>query len=97
MIKHIVTFRLKGTPEERKDKANKFREALMALSGKIGCLRSMEVGINCNPSEDWDVVLTAIVDNMQDLSTYSQHPLHLEAAAIIKDCKADRACVDYII
>ena len=28
MIKHIVTFRLKGTPEERKDKANKFKEAL---------------------------------------------------------------------
>ena len=97
MIKHIVTFKLKGSEEERRDAALKFKDALMALPEKIECLRSMEVGVNCNPSEDWDVVLTAVVDSMEDLSTYANHPLHLAAAAIIKDCKESRACVDYII
>lgn len=97
MIKHIVTFRLEGSPEERRDKALSFKKALMVLPEKIDCLESMEVGINCNPDEKWDVVLTAIVDSMDSLERYANHPLHLEAAAIIKDCKSDRACVDYVI
>lgn len=96
MIKHIVTFKLKGTLQERQEAATKFKEALMALPEKIDCLRSMEVGINCNPDEKWDLVLTAVVDNMEDLNTYSNHPLHLAAASIIKECKEDRACVDYL-
>lgn len=97
MIKHIVTFKLKGTPDERKEAARKFGEALMALPAKIECLKGMEVGLNCNPSEDWDIVLTALVDNMDDLAAYANHPLHLEAAGIIKHCKEARACVDYEI
>ena len=97
MIKHIVTFKLKGSSEERLKAATAFKDALMALPEKIECLRTMEVGINCNPAEDWDLVLTAVVDNMEDLATYANHPLHLAAAAIIKDCKDARACVDYVI
>ena len=96
MIKHIVTFRLKGSPEDRLSKSERFREALLALPDKIECLKSMEVGINCNPAEHWDIVLTAVVENLKDLEEYATHPLHLEAASIIKDCKAERACVDYI-
>lgn len=95
MIKHIVAFKLKGTPEQRLEAAAKFRDALMALPEKISCLRSMEAGLNCNPDEKWDIVLTAVVDNMADLSEYANHPHHLAAASIIKDCKEDRACVDY--
>lgn len=95
MIKHIVTFKLKGTPEQRLEAARNFRDALMSLPEKIECLRSMEAGVNSNPSEKWDVTLTAVVDNWDDLASYSNHPLHLQAAAIIKDLKEDRACVDY--
>lgn len=97
MIKHIVTFKLKGSHAQRRQAAENFKEALMALPEKIECLKSMEVGLNCNPAEDWDVVLTALVDNMEDLAVYANHPLHLAAAAIIKDCKESRACVDYLV
>ena len=58
MIKHIVTFKLTGTPAERKEVANKFKDALMALPLTIDVLKSIEVGINENPSESWDIVLT---------------------------------------
>lgn len=95
MIKHIVTFKLKGSEFERKLAASKFRNALMALPERIEQLKSMEVGINCNPDEHWDIVLTAIVKDLHDLSIYARHPLHLEAASIIKDFKEDRSCVDY--
>lgn len=97
MIKHIVMFKLKGTPEERLEAATKFKDALMALPAQIPCLKSMEVGLNCNPAETWDLVLTGLVENMDDLEAYATHPLHVAAASIIKDCKDSRACVDYII
>lgn len=95
MVKHIVTFKLNGTPELRHDVACRFRDALMALPEVIEPLRSMEVGINSNPAEDWDVVLTAVVPTMADVEVYAKHPAHVAAASIVGPHKAARACVDY--
>ncbi|WP_289159593.1 Dabb family protein [uncultured Muribaculum sp.] len=95
MVKHIVTFKLNGTPEERAHIARAFKDALMALPGQIDVLRSMEVGINSNPAETWDVVLTAVVPTMADVEVYAKHPAHVAAAAILGSHKEARACVDY--
>ena len=95
MIKHIVTFKLTGTPAERTEVANKFKDALMALPLTIDVLKSIEVGINENPSESWDIVLTAVVEKMEDVETYAKHPANVAAAALLAGHKADRACVDY--
>lgn len=95
MVKHIVSFKLKGTEEERLDAAKRFKEALLALPGQIEVLKSIEVGLNVNPQEDWDVVLTAIVPTLADVSIYAKHPAHVAAASIVAPLKADRACVDY--
>ena len=95
MVKHIVTFKLTGTPEERLAVATRFKKALDALPETIDVLRSIEVGINQNPSESWDVVLTAIVDKMSDVDVYARHPAHVAAASLLAGHKTDRACVDY--
>ncbi|MDE6308749.1 MAG: Dabb family protein [Muribaculaceae bacterium] len=95
MVKHIVTFKLKGTPQERLAASRQFKEALVKLPQVIDCLQSIEVGINENPGEDWDVVLTAIVPTMADVAVYAKHPAHVAAAAIVAPLKESRACVDY--
>ena len=95
MVKHIVTFKFKGEESVRKEYARKFKEALMALPAVIPCLESMEVGINENPAETWDLVLTAIVPTMADVDVYAKHPAHVAAASIIGPVKDSRACVDY--
>jgi hypothetical protein len=95
MVKHIVTFKLRGTEEERRAASQAFSDALMALPAQIDVLKSMEVGINSNPAEDWDVVLTAVVENMADVNTYAKHPAHVAAASIVAPLKESRACVDY--
>ena len=95
MVKHIVAFKLTGSDEERREVALKFKDALMALPEQIEALRSMEVGINENPNETWDVVLTAIVDTMADVEVYAKHPAHVAAAGLLAGHKGDRACVDY--
>lgn len=95
MVKHIVMFRLRGSEEERRQVAEKFAEALLELPKVIGPLASIEVGINFNPAESWDVVLTAVLPSMADVEVYAKHPAHVAAAGIISPWKDARACVDY--
>lgn len=95
MVKHIVTFKLTGSDIQRREVAEAFRDALLQLPDKIDVLRSIEVGINENPAEAWDVVLTAVVDTMADVEVYAKHPAHVAAAGLLAGHKADRACVDY--
>lgn len=95
MVKHIVMFKLQGSDGVRRETARRFKAALDALPEQIDVLQSIEVALNENPAEDWDVVLTAIVPTMADVAVYAKHPAHVAAAAIIKDVKQARACVDY--
>ena len=95
MVKHIVTFKFSGSEIERREVCDRFAAALMALPEKIDCLESMEVGINENPAESWDLVLTAIVPTMADVEVYAKHPAHVAAAALVKPQIEGRACVDY--
>ena len=97
MVKHIVTFKLKGSDAERRAAAEQFKAALEALPAQIDVLRAIEVGINENPSETWDIVLTATVDTLADVDIYAKHPAHVAAAAIIAPCKESRDCVDYTL
>ena len=95
MVKHIVTFQLTGTADQRLEVARQFKAALESLPRQIDVLQSIEVGINENPNEQWDVVLTAIVPALADVETYAKHPAHVAAAALLAGHKANRACVDY--
>ena len=97
MVKHVVTFKFKGSDEERKAVASKVADALIALPDEIEELISMEVGINENPAETWDLVLTATAASLEDVAKYSAHPAHVAAVQIIAPYKEDRACVDYTI
>ena len=95
MFKHIVMFKLQGSEETRREVALRFKAALDELPSHIDVLQSIEVALNENPDEDWDIVLTATVPTMDDVAIYAKHPAHVAAAAIIKDVKQARACVDY--
>ncbi len=95
MVKHIVTFKFNGTPAERLAVAKAFRGALMPLPSIIDVLESIEVGINANEAEDWDLVLTALLPDMESVGVYARHPAHVAAAAIMSPHLAARACVDY--
>lgn len=95
MVKHIVMFKLTGTDAERRQVAEAFRDALLALPAKIDVLEAIEVGINENPAESWDVVLTATLPDMAAVDVYAKHPDHVAAAGLLAGHKEARACVDY--
>ena len=95
MVKHIVTFKLTAHPPKRRSVAVPFRDPSSQLPAQTDCLESWEVGINENPAESWDVVLTAVVPAMADVAVYAAHPAHVAAAALLAGHKESRACVDY--
>lgn len=88
-------FKFNGSCVERKAVAEAFRDALVALPAQIDVLESIEVGINDNVAEDWDVVLTAVLPDMESVGIYARHPAHVAAASIMKPSLDKRACVDY--
>lgn len=94
-MKHTVIFKLTGSAEERRALAVRFAEALMELPAIIPQLSSMQTGLNVNPKEDYDVILTAEADTLADIAAYSAHPAHLACVEIIKGHIASRACVDW--
>ena len=97
MVKHIVLFKLKEElpATEKQAVMNQFKEAIEALPAKISVIRKMEVGLNVNPAEAWDIALYSEFDSLEDVKTYAVHPDHVAAGKLLADVKLNRACVDY--
>ena len=93
MLTHVVFFKLTDrTPEN----AQKLREVLLSMTGKIPQIKHMEVGVNVVPSERaFDVVLVQRFDSQHDLQEYQAHPNHQEVLKYILSVAATRASVDY--
>lgn len=97
MVKHIVLFQLDPAMEagRKAEVMNAFKEGIEALPAKIPFIRRIEVGLNANPDEVFDIALYSEFDTMDDVKAYSVHPEHVKVAALLKDCKKARSCVDY--
>ncbi len=99
MIKHVVLFKFKTfeSEEERINQTDEIKSALLNLKKKLDFLRHIEVGINTNPAESFDMALITEFDSMEDLQCYATHPDHVAVAKIIGQIKENRACVDFIM
>lgn len=98
MVKHVVLFKMKpfASAAERSSKLTEIKVALEDLINTIEVLRSIEVGINLNPAEEYDLALYTTFDKMEDVAVYAAHPDHVVVAkTFIAPIKEARACVDY--
>lgn len=97
MVRHIVLFKLKNTlsKEEKLKVMSDFKVAIEALPAKIPVIRRIEVGLNMNPDEAFDIALNGEFDTLDDVNLYASHPDHVAAAGLLKEVKESRACVDY--
>lgn len=99
MLKHVVMWKLKDNAEgaDKATNAQKVKEALEALRGRIPGLQALEVGMNAIPSADsYDLVLYTEFESVDALSTYQVHPEHKKAVAFIGRVQSERALVDYV-
>lgn len=95
MIKHIVCWKLKE--QDKAQNAKKVKQLLEDLQKDITCIRKIEAGINSvsTPQDNWDIVLYAEFDTLEELNAYQIHPKHKEAGVFIKSVAEQRVCVDY--
>ena len=99
MVKHIVLFQLDPEMEagRKAEVMEAFKRGIEALPTEIPFIRKIEVGLNANPAESFDIALYSEFDTMDDVRASSVHPKHVAGAALLKDCKKARSCVDYEI
>lgn len=97
MVKHIVLFKLKESlsTEKRWEVMTAFKKAIEALPARIDFIKHIEVGLNANPAEQWDIALNSDFETMDEVRAYAAHPDHVAAASILGPYKDSRACVDY--
>ncbi len=95
MIKHIVMWAFGDEAIDKLAVCNELKTAFDALPSKIESIRELEVGINVNPTEKFDLVLTTMFDSMEGLDVYQNHPDHKDVGAMFKKYSVTRACVDY--
>lgn len=94
MVVHIVMFEFKD--ENKTENILKAKAMLEALPQMIDGLKLMEVGVDFSRSERaFDMSLYSTFDTKEDLSTYANHPAHLEVVAFIKEVTKSSKVVDY--
>lgn len=97
MIRHVVSWKLSAVDDA--GKAHAFQEiadALTPLAGSIPQVQSLRVARNSAfPDTNWDVILIADYNSVDDLHAYQVHPDHVAAAAIVRSHVAERASVDF--
>ena len=93
MIRHIVMWKFRpGTEREQQE----FLTGLKGLQGVIPQLLRSEVAVNVLPG-NYDAVLVAEFDSLEDLDAYKNDPRHKAVSALCKSIREDRVAVDYAL
>lgn len=93
MLTHIVFFKLHDRSREN---AEKFRDALESMRGRIPEIREMEIGINVVESaRAYDVALVQRFDSLPAMEVYQTHPVHQTVLPYLREASSGTAAVDY--
>lgn len=97
MIKHIVLFKLReDVPASVKEtRLPSIKQQFLDLQGQIASLRSIEIGLNCNPKEKFDLALVSTFDDLEGLAAYATDPRHVAVAKQVGEMLDVRACTDF--
>ncbi len=98
MLKHIVAWKLKAQAEGKSKAENAawMKKQLEALYGVIPELKTVEVGVNINPSGmAYDAVLISSFENEEALERYKVHPEHVKISSYCEKIRESRVVVDY--
>ena len=97
MINHVVLFKLKDYPAEKKQKiVSELKEMLLSLKEKINELKYLEVGENYDlDAKSYDVALISHFESLEDLDSYRVHPEHQKVVKYVGEVTEERAAVDF--
>ncbi len=96
MIKHIVCYKLKDRSEPAAEKA---RQVLLSMEGRVPMIRSINVGVDLIHSDrSYDLVLEVVLDDLDALEAYQENPYHKNAVKpFMHDVRESSVSVDYTV
>lgn len=97
MVKHIVLFKLKAfdSAEEKMQKMKYIQSQLLNLKNIVKEIQTLEVGLNGNPKEAFDIALISTHKSWEDLAVYDQQPDHVAVKKMIKEVLDTRSAADF--
>lgn len=99
MIKHVVLFKLAAFAEgnSKHENALYLKDKLENLESLIPELSKIEVVLNIPGVSDqnFDLMLIAEFENLQDLDVYINHPEHVKVGSFLSKVRIDRAAIDF--
>ena len=99
MIKHVVLFKLAAFAEgnSKHENALYLKDKLENLESLIPELSKIEVVLNIPGVSDqnFDLMLIAEFENLQDLDVYINHPEHVKVGSFLSKVRTDRSAIDF--
>jgi len=98
MIKHIAMFKFKAfeSAEEKKKYYERLRQAFDGLDKKVPEIKFLQIGFDELQSEaSFDFVVNVVIEDLESLSAYANHPEHIKAGAVVRERLVDRKVIDY--
>ena len=99
MVKHVLLIKLRDmkTPEQKQAIMVEIKEKLMGLKALVPAIHSIDVRLNQNPRETYDICLISEHNDWDALEAYRVDPHHVEVANFIALYRESRACADFEI
>nr|WP_300678272.1 Dabb family protein [uncultured Acetatifactor sp.] len=97
MVRHIVLWNfVEGLSDAEKAEAGEKMKALLEpIQELIPGAVEIQVVPNQLASSNRDIALISTFETVEALSTYQNHPAHVEAGKYVRNVTCDRTCMDY--
>lgn len=97
MVRHIVLWNfVEGLSDAEKAEAGEKMKALLEpIQELIPGAVEIQVVPNQLASSNRDIALISTFETVEALSTYQNHPAHVEAGKYVGSVTCNRACMDY--
>lgn len=99
MVKHVLLFKLRDMESQEQKQAImvEIKNKLEGLKELVSAIHSIEVHLNQNPKETYDICLISEHLDWDALEAYRVNPHHVEVASFIAQYRESRACADFEI
>lgn len=98
MIKHIALFKFKAfdNSQEKETYYNRIREVFDGLDNRVPEIKFLQIGFDELEAESsYDFVVNVVLENIDCLPAYMNHPEHLKAGAVVREMMINKKTIDY--
>lgn len=98
MIKHIALFKFDNfeTTEEKENYYNRIKNVFQDLDKRVPAIKFLQIGFDELEAESsYDFVVNVVLENLDSLPDYMNHPEHVKAAKVVRERMVDKKAIDY--